>query len=108
MGKPGLGCADVQELIGNDLDRELTLEMRARLQQHIAGCPVCRADAASLADALDEIRKSGPQEDAAPWFVDRALERILTVYEAEVHPNEVVEPRGQLELWPKPDQARAT
>jgi hypothetical protein len=101
LGKQTLSCADVRELIGNDLDRELTSEMRVRLQQHIDGCAACRAEAVSLAQSLEDIRNAGSVETAAPWFADRTLDRLLTEYESGASGGEEEAPAaGQLELWP--------
>jgi hypothetical protein len=101
LGKTALSCADVRELIGNDLDRELTVEMRLRLQRHIRGCDTCRADAASLARSLDDIHSLGQPESAEPWFAERTLDRLLTEYESEVGDADGDGAAiGQLELWP--------
>jgi hypothetical protein len=96
----GLSCADVRELIGNDLDRELTVEMRARLQEHLDGCAGCRAEADTLARSLDDIRASSQPETAAQWFADRTLDRLLTEYESGAGVGDEAPAEGQLELWP--------
>jgi anti-sigma factor RsiW len=98
--KSSMNCADVRELIGNDLDRELTTELRARLHRHMDSCAACRAEARSLAESLDEVRRLGGHEAAAPWFADRALDKVLSAYEAEVGQRDDSEAEGQLELWP--------
>jgi hypothetical protein len=96
-----LSCADVRELIGNDLDRELTVEMHARVHAHLDKCDECNAEAMSLAQSLEKIRIARGQEPAAPWFVERTLGRVLAEYDADAGEfDDERDSAGQLELWP--------
>lgn len=38
-----LTCADVRRELSNYLDDEITAELRARIDAHVAGCKGCRA-----------------------------------------------------------------
>ncbi|MDR3706802.1 MAG: zf-HC2 domain-containing protein [Capsulimonadaceae bacterium] len=69
-------CDQVRELQSNYIDHELIDPMRERVDQHLATCPACRADFATVAQLVARLRGQPASEDAAPWFTDRVIERL--------------------------------
>jgi predicted anti-sigma-YlaC factor YlaD len=94
-----LACVDVRELMGSDLDRDLTEAMHARVSEHLAGCESCRTEFATLAESLTRVQKLAESEDVPPaqWFAERTLRRLLL--ECGDSAAEVVPGEGQLKLW---------
>lgn len=54
MTHPHISCDDAQALVSDRLDGALSDTQRAQLDAHLAGCAVCRAVAAELAELHDE------------------------------------------------------
>jgi len=71
-----MNCEQVRQLQSNYIDEELIDPVRARIDEHLAGCRVCREDYAAVAEAVTRLQTTQSREDAAKWFADRVLERL--------------------------------
>jgi len=59
------GCERYTEAIGDDVDGALDGRARLELEEHLAGCPSCRALAADLRQIRDAARRLEPVEPPA-------------------------------------------
>ena len=72
-----MNCEQVRQLQSNYIDEELIDPVRARIDEHLAGCKACRDDYAAVAEAVTRLQQTTQsREDAAKWFADRVLERL--------------------------------
>ena len=60
-----MNCADARERLVDRLLDDLTAEQAGLLEQHLAGCPACRADAASM-ESTWELLGADPDERSEP------------------------------------------
>ncbi|HUU42806.1 MAG TPA: zf-HC2 domain-containing protein [Planctomycetota bacterium] len=75
-------CEEMRELLGGHLDGELSVEDRARLDEHLAGCEACRRELAETArvwEALGVLEGIAPAADLA----ERVYRRVLTTRRVE-------------------------
>ena len=72
-----MDCEQALALISAQIDREIEAADRARLQQHLADCPACRATADAFALQDEELRHSfAPRRAAAAATAERVASRI--------------------------------
>jgi predicted anti-sigma-YlaC factor YlaD len=71
-----MNCEQVRQLQSNYIDEELIEQVRSRIDEHLAVCDACREDYEAVAQAVDRLHAAAPSEDVAPWFAERALERL--------------------------------
>jgi anti-sigma factor RsiW len=67
-------CNEVQEHLSAWLDGEISEELRLRLAEHLAACPACQAELASLERldaALAGLEAPGPRPDLAAGVLRR-------------------------------------
>jgi len=61
-------CDEVQALLIEAADGELAGPLRARLEDHLAGCGACRAEAAALRELLETAAALPVPEPPAPYW----------------------------------------
>ena len=83
-------CTETEDLIDLYLDDALSEETRARIEQHMLGCPDCAYRVRSLELSLGMLHEVCPPIEASPSFRERmaarlqdALADVLRVEEAE-------------------------
>ncbi|HVI75127.1 MAG TPA: sigma-70 family RNA polymerase sigma factor [Anaeromyxobacteraceae bacterium] len=79
---PDAGCPDVVELFSKHLEGEISGDVCASLEQHLATCARCRARCDSLRATLSLCRSSGEQ---VPPRVERSVRDALRRF-LESHP----------------------
>jgi RNA polymerase sigma-70 factor (ECF subfamily) len=80
---PAAGCPDVVELFSKHLEGEISGDVCASLEQHLARCDRCRARCDSLQATLSLCSRSGPQVPArVEQSVRDALRRFLDAHPA--------------------------
>lgn len=79
---PDPGCPDVVELFSRHLEGEISGDVCARLEQHLAACGRCRARCDSLRATLSLCSRSG---DEVPPRVERSVRDALRRF-LEAHP----------------------
>ena len=70
-----LVCRDAVELMAAYLDDALTNRDRARLEQHLAGCPHCTEYLAQLRVTIRVLGRVEPDD-----LPERALDELVAVY----------------------------
>src|SRR5438105_4002484 len=72
-----MDCEQALALISARIDRELEPADRARLEQHLADCPACRATADAFALQDEELRHTfAPRRAAAVATAERVTSRL--------------------------------
>jgi RNA polymerase sigma-70 factor (ECF subfamily) len=79
---PGPVCPDVAELFSRHLEGEISGDVCARLEEHLAGCDRCRARCDSLRATLSLCSQSG---DEVPLRVERSVRAALRRF-LDAHP----------------------
>lgn len=83
---------ELQELIGLWVDGTLPEALRSLVEAEFARRPALAADAATLRQTARELRAM-PAEHPDPWFVEKALTRLLRVHDT-AEAEEAVETRA--------------
>ncbi len=72
-----MDCEQALALISAQIDREIAPDDRARLEQHLAECPACRATADAFALQDEELRHSfAPRREAVVATAERVASRL--------------------------------
>src|SRR5215211_2897505 len=66
-------CNDIQPLLPAYALGALEPDERARVDDHLATCATCRAEAASYAYVVDSLGAAAPQESPPPALKERVL-----------------------------------
>ncbi|MBI2709488.1 MAG: zf-HC2 domain-containing protein [Actinobacteria bacterium] len=66
-------CDEVRDVVSELAVGLVAGEERARLLEHLLGCPSCRAEVAAAAAAADALLLAVPREEPPPGFEDRVL-----------------------------------
>ena len=72
---PAAGCPDVAELLSRHLEGDITADLCATMEGHLAGCERCRATCDSLRDVLARCRRAG--DEGVPPAVQRRVRGAL-------------------------------
>ncbi|HTW92543.1 MAG TPA: zf-HC2 domain-containing protein [bacterium] len=75
MSKPSVNCAQVKRLLPPLLDEELSGGERETVSTHLASCPTCRAELASLKTDLGLLEQVVAPE-VSPFLVTRVMAEI--------------------------------
>lgn len=65
------GCPDVAALLSRHLEGDVTADVCATMEAHLAGCDPCRATCDSLREVLARCRRAG--DDGVPGAVQRQV-----------------------------------
>ncbi|HVP37605.1 MAG TPA: sigma-70 family RNA polymerase sigma factor [Candidatus Saccharimonadales bacterium] len=79
VGAPAGRCPDTARMLSRYLEGELSPEVCARMESHVAGCPSCGQACATLIAALGACRRwgEGPLPPAARAQVRRAIRSVM-------------------------------
>jgi anti-sigma factor RsiW len=92
-------CEDVRELLGNYIDEELTETMRRRIESHLAGCPACAGDLATLHTAVARLQSAAAPEPPNAWHFERLLDRLARDHDTPLTSGaSALHPMSQLSL----------
>lgn len=69
----GLRCVEVLDLLSDHLDGDLSLEMRARVEDHLAGCDHCERFGGRMAAVVESLRR----RLAVPEGLDPGVQAVL-------------------------------
>jgi anti-sigma factor RsiW len=92
-------CETVRELLGNYIDEELTQPMCTAIENHLAACPACAADLATLRSTLAKLTSESTLEEPSPWFAERLLQSLARNNDTSLTSIEQPTPDKQLGLW---------
>jgi len=67
--------AEIHKLLSAYCGGDLDPAEKARVEEHLAACPACRADLADLETALRLIRTT-PEVEPPPWLTSRIMARL--------------------------------
>lgn len=67
--------AEIHKLLSAYCGGDLEPARMARVEEHLASCPICRADLADLETALRLIRTT-PEVEPPPWLTSRIMARL--------------------------------
>ena len=72
---PSAGCPDVADLLSRHLEGDITADVCAIMEGHLAGCARCRATCDSLRDVLARCRRAG--DEGVPPAVQKRVRVAL-------------------------------
>ncbi|HVX65457.1 MAG TPA: zf-HC2 domain-containing protein [Bryobacteraceae bacterium] len=74
------GCKDVFAMLSEYLDRELTAETCAELEEHLADCPPCIEFLNSLKKTVGLCKDCAPPDVPPPPLSAEARDKMLAAY----------------------------
>ena len=70
-----LVCRQAVALVGDYVDGQLSARDRARLEQHLAGCPHCTEYVAQIRATIDALGRAQPAD-----LSDEAVDELVSLY----------------------------
>ncbi len=74
------GCKDVFVMLSEYLDRELTAETCAEIEEHLSDCPPCIDLLNSLKKTVGLCKDCAPRDQPAPPLSPAARDKMLAAY----------------------------
>jgi hypothetical protein len=71
-----IGCGQVRRELSNYMDEDVSTELRARIEAHVAGCGGCRALYDGVRNVL-QLVSGGEVIELPPGFSRRLYDRLM-------------------------------